>query len=66
VCDALTFAMQTHGVPLQILTDNAKVFTARFGTGPGPVLFDKICNDNGITHILTAPRSPTTTGKVER
>jgi Integrase core domain len=30
------------------------------------VLFDKICNDNGITHILTAPRSPTTTGKVER
>jgi transposase InsO family protein len=66
VCDALTFAMQTHGVPLQILTDNGKVFTARFGPGPGPVLFDKICNDNGITHILTAPRSPTTTGKVER
>jgi hypothetical protein len=42
------------------------VFTARFGPGPGPVLFDKICIDNGITHILTAPRSPTTTGKVER
>jgi transposase InsO family protein len=66
VCGALTFAMQTHGVPLQILTDNAKVFTARFGPGPGPVLFDRICNDNGIRHLLTAPRSPTTTGKVER
>ncbi len=66
VCDALTFAMQEHGVPEQILTDNGKVFTARFGPGPGPVLFDKICTDNGITHILTAPRSPTTTGKVER
>jgi len=66
VCDALTFAMGTHGVPDQILTDNGKVFTARFGPGPGPVLFDKICTDNGIKHRLTAPRSPTTTGKVER
>src|SRR4051794_24480435 len=36
VCDALMFAMQTHGVPSQILTDNGKVFTARFGPGPGP------------------------------
>jgi len=66
VCDALTHAMNEHGVPEQILTDNAKVFTARFGPGPGPVLFDRICHDNGIKHILTAPRSPTTTGKVER
>jgi transposase InsO family protein len=66
VCDALTFAMNEHGVPEQILTDNGKVFTARFGPGPGPVLFDKICIDNGIKHLLTAPRSPTTTGKVER
>ena len=61
-----TFAMRAHGVPEQILTDNGKVFTARFGPGPGPVLFDRICIDNGIKHILTAPRSPTTTGKVER
>ena len=54
------------GCPTQILTDNGKVFTARFGPGPGPVLFDRICRENGIKHILTAPRSPTTTGKVER
>jgi transposase InsO family protein len=66
VCDALAWAMRTHGVPDQILTDNGKVFTARFGTGPGPVLFDRICADNGIRHLLTAPYSPTTTGKVER
>jgi transposase InsO family protein len=66
VCDALEAAMARHGVPSQILTDNAKVFTARFGPGPGPVQFDKICTNNDITHILTAPRSPTTTGKVER
>jgi hypothetical protein len=30
------------------------------------VLFDKICRKNGITHRLTAPASPTTTGKIER
>jgi len=30
------------------------------------VLFDRICRDNGITHRLTEPASPTTTGKVER
>jgi transposase InsO family protein len=66
VCDALALAMERHGVPEAILTDNGKVFTARFGPGPGPVLFDRICRENGIKHLLTAPRSPTTTGKVER
>jgi integrase-like protein len=30
------------------------------------VLFDKICRRNAITHRLTKPRSPTTTGKIER
>ena len=66
VCDALTFALRQHGAPNEILTDNGKVFTARFGPGPGPVLFDRICHHFGITHRLTAPYSPTTTGKVER
>lgn len=65
-CDALALAMRTHGVPAQILTDNGKVFTGRFGPGTGEVLFDRICRENGIRHLLTAPRSPTTTGKVER
>ena len=58
--------MRTHGVPEAILTDNGKVFTGRFGPGTGEVLFDRICRENGIKHLLTAPRSPTTTGKVER
>lgn len=65
-CEALALAMRRHGVPSQILTDNGKVFTGRFGPGTGEVLFDRICRDNGIRHLLTAPRSPTTTGKVER
>jgi hypothetical protein len=66
VCGALLDALRGHGIPTQILTDNGKVFTARFGLGPGPVMFDKVCNDNGIKHLLTAPYSPTTTGKIER
>ncbi len=66
VCDALGEAMRRHGIPDQILTDNGKVFTGRFGPGKGEVLFDRICRENGIRHLLTAPRSPTTTGKVER
>ncbi len=65
-CDALALAMRRHGLPEAILTDNGKVFTGRFGLGPGEVLFDRICRENGIKHLLTAPRSPTTTGKVER
>jgi transposase InsO family protein len=65
-CEALALAMRRHGVPTQILTDNGKVFTGRFGPGTGEVLFDRICRENGIRHLLTAPRSPTTTGKVER
>jgi transposase InsO family protein len=66
VCQALAQALARYGIPEQILSDNGKVFTARFGCGPGPVMFDRICVDNGIRHILTAPYSPTTTGKVER
>jgi hypothetical protein len=66
VCQALADALRRHGLPEQILTDNGKVFTARFGLGPGQVAFDRLCNDNGIRHLLTAPYSPTTTGKIER
>jgi transposase InsO family protein len=65
-CDALALAMRRFGVPEEILTDNGKVFTNRFGKGSGEVLFDRICRENGIKHRLTKPRSPTTTGKIER
>jgi transposase InsO family protein len=66
VGDALLEALNTHGVPEQILSDNGKVFTGRLGRRPANVLFDRICLNNGIRHILTAPYSPTTTGKIER
>ncbi|MDQ3475422.1 MAG: IS481 family transposase [Actinomycetota bacterium] len=66
VCAGLARALRGHGVPEQILTDNGKVFTGRFGHPPVEVLFDRICRENGITHLHTQPRSPTTTGKIER
>jgi transposase InsO family protein len=65
VCLAFSAALERYGVPEEVLTDNGKQFTDRFGRG-GEVLFDKICRRNAITHRLTAPRSPTTTGKIER
>jgi transposase InsO family protein len=66
VCDAFAEAMRRHGVPDGALTDNGKVFTGKYGPGQGEVFFDRICRENGIRHLLTAPRSPTTTGKIER
>ena len=65
VCLAFAAALRRLGVPGEVLTDNGKQFTDRFGKG-GEVLFDRICRDNGITHRLTQPRHPTTTGKIER
>ncbi len=50
-----------------VLSDNGKQFTGRFGKPrPAEVLFERICRENGITQRLTKPRSPTTTGKIER
>jgi len=66
VCAAFSEALRRYGLPEEVLTDNGKVFTARFGPRDAEALFDRICRENGITHRLTAVRSPTTTGKVER
>src|SRR5919108_876362 len=69
VCLAFAEALATYGVPEEVITDNGKQFTDRFGRhGPsrGEVLFDKICRRNGITHRLTQPASPNQNGKVER
>ncbi|MFJ6054883.1 IS481 family transposase [Streptomyces sp. NPDC092307] len=67
VCTAFAEAMTAYGVPSEVLTDNGKQFTGRF-TKPAPaeVLFERVCRENGITAGLTKPRSPTTTGKIER
>jgi transposase InsO family protein len=66
VCAVFSQALSRYGIPDEILTDNGKVFTGRFGPQPVEVLFDRICRENGISHRHTAVRSPTTTGKIER
>jgi len=55
----------------QVLTDNGKEFTDRFGatgqrelTGHHP--FDQVCTEHSINHRLTKPRHPQTNGMVER
>jgi transposase InsO family protein len=68
VCRALVAAaLARYGVPEEVLTDNGKQFTGRFGKPrPAEVLFERILRENGIGHRLTRVRAPTTTGKVER
>jgi transposase InsO family protein len=66
VCAVLSAALARYGIPDEILTDNGKCFTGRFGPQPVEVLFDRILRENGIAHRHTAVRSPTTTGKIER
>src|SRR5262245_8586576 len=67
VCRAFAAAMRRYGIPDEVLTDNGKVFTGRFGKPrPAEVLFERICRRNGIKQLLTKPYSPTTIGKVER
>jgi transposase InsO family protein len=66
VCEVLSASLTRYGIPDEILTDNGKCFTGRFGPNPTEVLFDRILRENGISHRHTAVRSPTTTGKIER
>src|SRR5216683_911934 len=67
VCRAFVEAMTIYGVPEEVLTDNGTVFTGRFlRPRPAEVLFERICRENGITARRTKPRSPTTTGKIDR
>jgi transposase InsO family protein len=67
VCRAFVAAMRIYGTPDEVLSDNGKQFTGRFGKPrPAEVLFERICRRNGIVQRLTRPYSPTTTGKVER
>jgi transposase InsO family protein len=67
VCSAFLAALTRFGVPEQVLTDNGVQFTGKYlHPRRTEVLFDRICARNGIDHLLTKIRSPTTTGKIER
>ncbi|WP_432164666.1 IS481 family transposase [Streptomyces sp. bgisy031] len=67
VCQVFIEAMRRYGVPSEVLTDNGKQFTGRYSKPlPTEVMFERVCRENGINQRLTKPRSPTTTGKIER
>jgi len=67
VCLAFVEALQRFGIPDEVLSDNGKQFTGRFNQPrSAEVMFERICRENGIVARHTKPRSPTTTGKVER
>jgi transposase InsO family protein len=67
VTEAFAAAMRRYGVPFEVLTDDGKQFTGRhIRPQPVEVLFERVCRENGILQRHTKPRSPTTTGKIER
>jgi len=56
-------AIDMHGKPREILTDNGSEFG---GNGKGDNDFDKWCDKLGIKHIRSAIHKPTTIGKISR
>ena len=68
--DFLKDLQQTCPIKItKILTDNGKEFTDRLFSSresSGNHLFDQLCQQLGIEHRLTKPRTPQTNGMVER
>ena len=57
VCEVLAGALARYGTPDEILTDNGKCFTGRFGPNPTEVLFDRVLRENGINLSSSRCRS---------
>jgi transposase InsO family protein len=67
VVDTFTAAAEHHGLPASTLTDNGRIFTARFATGtPGLGQFEQLIHDLGIRQKNGHPGHPQTQGKIER
>lgn len=65
--DTFTLAAETHGLPASTLTDNGRIYTARFATGtPGLGQFEQLIHDLGIRQKNGHPGHPQTQGKIER
>jgi transposase InsO family protein len=64
VVSAFLAVVDEHGAPASTLTDNGRVFTARFGGGRNA--FEYLLPLLGVTQKNGAPNHPQTQGKVER
>jgi hypothetical protein len=58
VCEVLAASLHRWGIPDEILTDNGKCFTGRFGPQPVEVLFDRILRENGIATATPGSAPP--------
>ena len=57
-------ATEQHGIPASTLTDNGRVYTARFGGGRNA--FEYLLPLLGVTQKNGSPNHPQTQGKIER
>ncbi|NUU08656.1 IS481 family transposase, partial [Leifsonia sp. C5G2] len=57
-------AIEQHGIPASTLTDNGRVYTARFGGGRNA--FEYLLPLLGVTQKNGSPSHPQTQGKIER
>lgn len=64
VCTVFAALLERYGIPEEVLTDNGKVFTRRYASGPVEVLFDKISPSPAIT--VTRPHSAAASGPSPR
>ena len=64
VAAIFTTAIERHGAPASVLTDNGCIFTARYRGGK--VVMETLTEALGITYKHSSPYHPQTCGKVER
>lgn len=55
--------LKIHGSPIQVLTDNGTQFVNN--NGINKTEFTLFCESNGIQHLTTSKKRPTTNGKLE-
>lgn len=67
VVDTFLDATSHYGIPQSTLTDNGRIYTARFSLQSGSInAFESLLAQLGVTQKNGKPHRPTTQGKVER
>jgi transposase InsO family protein len=64
VAEIFTTAIEQHGAPASVLTDNGCIYTAKYRGGK--VVMETLTEALGITYKHSSPYHPQTCGKIER
>jgi transposase InsO family protein len=64
VAEIFTTAIERHGAPASVLTDNGCIYTAKYRGGK--VVMETLTEALGVTYKHSSPYHPQTCGKVER